>query len=284
MERAWRHAHASVMGSSHHRSGAPCQDASTCALVRRPDEAFLVAAVADGAGSARHSQVGARLACHLLIEELEGFLAGGDGPEALEPAFVRGLLGRLRLRVARSARRLAVRPRELACTLLGAVVGPRSAAFLQVGDGAIVFAPRGGPREAFEVAFPPQRGEYANETVFATDPRAEAALAFRVLEQPVEELALFSDGLQNLVLDARSGAAHGRFFEPMFTAVRHARPGHSPGLAGALARFLASANVRRRTDDDTSLVLASRRVPEPAPALPTSKGSTPIQTHGPQLR
>lgn len=272
------------MGSSHRRSGAPCQDASTCALVRRPDEGFLVAAVADGAGSARLSQVGARLACHALHEELAGFLAGGDGPEALSASFVRAVLGRLRLRIARSARRLDVPPRELACTLLGAVVGPRSAAFLQVGDGAIVFAPRGGAHGAFEVAFPPRRGEYANETVFASDPRADAALDFRVHPGPVEELALFSDGLQNLVLDARSNRPHGRFFEPMFTAVRHARAGHSPGLARALARFLASPNVRRRTDDDTSLVLASRRPPEPAPALPTRTDAHPIHTHGPHLR
>ena len=46
MERAWRHAHASVMGSSHHRSGAPCQDASTCEIRRRADASFLLAAVA----------------------------------------------------------------------------------------------------------------------------------------------------------------------------------------------------------------------------------------------
>ena len=39
----------------------------------------------------------------------------------------------------------------------------------------------------------------------------------------------------------------------------------------SLRRFLASPTIESRTDDDKSLVLASRRAPSPRPALPATQ-------------
>ena len=64
--------------------------------------------------------------------------------------------------------------------------------------------------------------------------------------------------------------AHGAFFEPMFAAVRRAPPGLAPGLSRSLERFLCSRAVESRTDDDKSLVLATRLAPGARGALPAS--------------
>ena len=72
------------------------------------------------------------------------------------------------------------------------------------------------------------------------------------------------------MLDVRRRVAHARFFEPMFVAMRWAEAGRSEGLCGSLRRFLASPTIETRTDDDKSLILASRRAPTPRPALPAA--------------
>jgi hypothetical protein len=260
--RPWRFAHASVVGSSHVRRGTPCQDASACALVAQAGAAPLVAVVSDGAGSAPLSAIGARTACETVLEECARALALPSGLAALDLDFARHVLARVRTRLARLARRAERPVRDFACTLLFAVVDETRAAFAQLGDGAIVVSPDPrGDGAGFGWVFWPQNGEYVNQTTFATEAGAEERLAFAALEGTVEELALFSDGLQGLVLDGRRRVAHARFFEPMFASVRGAPPGHSEALGVALARYLASAAVQARTDDDKTLVLASRRAP-----------------------
>ena len=60
---AWRTAYASVIGTSHTKTGSPCQDAGGCTVVKAVDGAeVLVAAVSDGAGTASRSEAGSALA------------------------------------------------------------------------------------------------------------------------------------------------------------------------------------------------------------------------------
>ncbi len=288
--RAWRFANASVVGTSHLRNGTPCQDASVCELVEsQAGASCLVTVVSDGAGSAPLSQIGSRTACEVVLDETRAALAGGAGLASLDRGFALGVLEHLQVRLARLARH-AHRPlRDFACTLLFAVADEHGAVFAQIGDGAIVVSPdpRANPEGAAEGApgygwvFWPQQGEYLNQTRFATESRAHESLEFESWNRPVDELALFSDGLQGLVLDGRRRVAHARFFEPMFVAVRWGGPGRSGALAQSLARFLGSRAIQARTDDDKSLVLASRRAPEPRPVRPApasmdSAGPAPL--------
>ena len=74
----------------------------------------------------------------------------------------------------------------------------------------------------------------------------------------MHELALFTDGLQALALHFVSREVHAPFFEPMFERLRQEPPGDAPGLEAELRAFLDSAEVNRRTDDDKTLVLATR--------------------------
>ena len=69
-------------------------------------------------------------------------------------------------------------------------------------------------------------------------------------------MALFTDGLQTLALDY-TRAAHSPFFAPMFAALSsETEPG---GLLGPLSAFLESPAVNERTDDDKTLILATRK-------------------------
>lgn len=83
-------------------------------------------------------------------------------------------------------------------------------------------------------------------------------------------MALFSDGLQGLAVNFAERAPHDGFFRPLFSAVRAEPPGHSRELSDRLQRFLDSPRVNARTDDDKTLVLATRRAADAGPAAGTS--------------
>ena len=143
--------------------------------------------------------------------------------------------------------------REFACTLVAALVGDASAAFLQVGDGAIVTA---SASAASEVVFWPEQGEYTNTTYFVTGADAHQRLRLDVRTTPVHDVALFTDGLQHIALRYETRLPHQPFFDPMFARLRADE--QWPGLGGALASFLGSEAISTRTDDDCTLVLACR--------------------------
>jgi hypothetical protein len=142
--------------------------------------------------------------------------------------------------------------RQLACTLLFAVLGERGAAFGQVGDGAIVLLREG----AYQTVFWPQSGEYINTTNFITGPRYEAVAEFAWHDAPVDEVALISDGLQMVGLDFAAQRVHGPFFEPLFKSLRASS--NAAELAEPMRDFLNSAQLNQRTDDDKTLMLATR--------------------------
>lgn len=152
-----------------------------------------------------------------------------------------------------------VRPvtrKDFASTFVGAVVGENASAFFQVGDGGMVVKAEG--EEGYQPVFWPQSGQYANETYFVTD--REVRLQFAARTGGIDEIALFSDGLQRLVLTVRQRAAYAPFFHDLFGQLRRKakREGLSKPLSGGLARFLGSGRINARTDDDKTLVLATR--------------------------
>jgi hypothetical protein len=230
----------------------------------------LVAVVADGAGSAARAEDGARLACSLLLDEVSTLFGTGGEVRDVTPALIGCWLARFQHEVAVRAEADALTARDFACTVLGVVVGLDCAVFLQIGDGAIVVAPRDEP-DGYSWIFWPQRGEYENQTWFATDDAAQDRLAYDIVEHPVDEVALFTDGLQRLALHFASQTAHAPFFRGMFAPLRSVSAGHAERLSIALAAFLDSRSVNDRTDDDKTLVLASRRLL--AEALTSNNGS-----------
>ena len=212
----------------------------------------LVIACADGAGSASHSDVGSMIACDGLTQQVSQLLESEAELTSVTRETVTAWLQQIRLEIADQAAMLNVSTRQLATTLLGGVITSDAALFLQIGDGAIV-ARR---QDQFECVFWPQSGEYANTTNFITDTGFADAFEYCIIEEPVDECVLFSDGLERLVLNFSDRQVHRPFIEPMLNALRSADPNHD--FFTPLREFLNSEKINARTDDDKTLILATR--------------------------
>jgi hypothetical protein len=125
---------------------------------------------------------------------------------------------------------------------------------MQVGDGAIVLRDPQGDLSALTA---PRTGEYWNETRFVTDTLEADESSFQWQEQEITHIALFSDGLQNVALQQPEGTPHPPFFTPLFQFVAHLE---DPTTAKEqIEHFLRSPRLQERTDDDLTLILATRR-------------------------
>jgi hypothetical protein len=251
----WRFLNATARGTSHDRLGAPCQDDCLCDVVSCGATSVLVAIASDGAGSAVRAEEGSGLVCETLLPAIEEWLGAGGSVEAIGREAAEQWIGGIRKAIEERSMAAELTPRDFACTLIAAIVDRDAAVFLQIGDGAIVVRTGG----ALEVVFWPDGGEYANTTFFITDADWTQHLQFALHRVAFDEIALMTDGLQRLALRFEDRSAHAPFFEPMFDALSHAPPGFASELESALVAFLDSEAVNARTDDDKSLVLATRR-------------------------
>lgn len=244
----WKTVYDSVRGTSHERSGGVCQDSGVAQLLPWNDTDALLIVCSDGAGSARFAEVGSQQVCQTIVD----VVACTDTELPVDLELAADWLRRARAALESVAESLDAPLREFACTALVALVLPDRALFAQIGDGAIVIRNGSG----YEPVFWPQAGEYAGTTHFLTSETWEAAVALELRQQPIHELAVFTDGLERLALQFADRTAHGPFFEPFFAALRsHQDPAQ---LASPLRAFLASQAVNERTDDDKTLILATR--------------------------
>lgn len=249
----WAVLAAAVRGARHEKNGQPCQDAVAWRLTR---DGTLLAAVADGAGSARLSELGAETAARTVLEHLEAApeLAtfGQDVPAA--QARLWAAFRAARDALSRVAEQRQAQPAELATTLLVCVATHQRLWAAQVGDGAVVHATGDGSWRALTR---PAAGEYLNETVFLTSATALEQLQVVSWAGAAPALALFSDGLQRLALKMPEAVPHAPFFQPLFAWFR--RAGDTPAAREQLVAWLRSPRVTERTEDDLTLLLARRR-------------------------
>src|SRR4029450_5058904 len=73
----WKLLYQSVPGSSHVRDDGVCQDSCFAAPIQAQGERVLVAACADGAGSAASSHIGSQAACACIVDSVAFDLQGG---------------------------------------------------------------------------------------------------------------------------------------------------------------------------------------------------------------
>jgi hypothetical protein len=257
----WRTVAASVAGTSHAGAGQPCADACAARVLRAEGGSLLVAVAADGAGTSDRAPEGARLACEAILDQAEQRISVGARLSTFGRGDVLEWLGAARRRIAEAALSQALEARAFSCTLLVALVDEAQAVFFQIGDGAIVYRSGDG---GYVPALWPQSGEYANCTWFVTDENAAERVQWAAAES-VHELALLTDGLQALALRFGTREAHSPFFEPMFARLRAETDAAPEGLCQELRAFLGSGPVNRRTDDDKTLVLATRLGPARLP-------------------
>jgi len=254
----WKYGSASAAGTLHLKSSTLCQDASRAEVVLDAGgNEVLVAAVSDGAGSAALAHLGSGLACDLFVDDVKSHIEGGSASAISSENFFTDWVGKFRRLVTGWSRAETTRMQDYACTLLAAVVWPDRAVYIQIGDGAIIESRRDEP-DRYAVVCWPQQGEYANTTNFLTDTDAAEKVFREVRSGAVDEVAIFTDGIQRLALDYRARSAHAPFFAPLFAWLRSRPDGHSRELSDSLAVYLNSEKINSRTDDDKTLVLATR--------------------------
>jgi protein phosphatase 2C-like protein len=247
-----------MQGPSHVADGSPCQDNHCVRVFGDGAEATLVACVADGAGSAKYSEVGSAMACTAIAENAKAYFEsrGRFDELQLEDAIAWCENGRARIREEASVRDCGIR--ELATTLAVAVIAPLRSFFFQIGDGAMVLRSRG----VYGVVFWPQSGEFANSTNFLTADDYRKRLEFLATPSHSSDVAMFTDGLERLALRFDSQTPHVPFFDPLFQALRASDD--LDNLSEQLRRFLGAEAMQSRSDDDKTLILATRRADDHA--------------------
>ncbi len=255
----WQVVAASICGKSHEKLGQLCQDAHHWEVL---PEGVVVAAVADGAGSAVLGKVGAIVATQTAIETIS---SNQDMPSSSDEAGwqlrLRDALVAAKIAVEAEALACQVKARDLATTLIVAIASPSLIAAAQIGDGVIVVSDRQGNLIALTT---PQRGEHINETTFLVSPNALDIAQIVLWHGATASLAIMSDGLQMLALEINQGKPHAPFFNPLFRFL--AEVTDETEAEEQLVALLRSERITKLADDDLTLLVATLPYP-PHPVL-----------------
>lgn len=246
----FREFHYQARGRGHAQDGTCGQD-RTGYLSRGGVQALCLA---DGAGSAPHSEHGAEAlvyeGCRLLAERFTDFVTSEDGVQVKLD-----ILQRLRDRLKEIAGRREWELKDLAATFLAVAVSGDRFVVVHVGDGVIGYMKNGELR----VASAPDNSEFANQTTFVTSETATARMRLaRGSLDGVSGFVLMSDGTASSLYNSRTkelAPACAKLIELVGSAPtrRVNNPAHKKDL-----RRLINTRIRGATKDDCSLGILGR--------------------------
>jgi hypothetical protein len=251
---SWKILSSSVTGSSHIKRNEQGQDYSRAGVVQLAESEYFIGLAADGAGSTKNGGTGAEIACETAYAAILETLRQNHDLSVITESGIREWVRSARNAINDRAERTDLPLRDYACTLIGAIAGDNHALFFQIGDGAAVITEGDG----YQAVFWPDQGEYANTTFFVSDENFSERLRIAHKDSSPAEIALFTDGLQNLVLSFSGRTAHTGFFRPLFSALKKNPDNAFTDLSCHLRQLLSSDDINNRSDDDKTLVLAVR--------------------------
>ncbi len=247
----WQVVAASVCGTSHIKNSQLCQDAHHWQAL---PNSILIAAAADGAGSARLGKVGSMVAVETAIKHISAQDVNQDilGNDAVVRSLLLDTIVASKQAVEDEAVACSSNSQDLATTLIIVMATPEMAAVAQIGDGMAVVKDTQGNLIALTT---PDHGEYINQTTFLTTVDALYTTQVKIYRETITNVGLLTDGLQMLAMNMAAGEPHSPFFAPLFDFVSKAE---DPTVASEqLVNFLRSERITQRTDDDLTLVLAA---------------------------
>lgn len=255
----WRSLSRSVIGTRHQRHQLPCQDAGGHCLLGE----MVIGAIADGAGSASHSELGAAVAVKgtlAYLAHLETWLQPSENPQwptlerAPSPSQARRLFERTVNQVKKALQQEADRHGysldTLACTLLGFVATPHWIAAMQIGDGFIVIST---PSHPYELLFTPDKGEFVNQTMFVTAATVATDLQTTVIPSAPQFLCAASDAFERIALHLPHWHPHPGFFKPLEEYLTQTPNPEQEDTY--IVDFLKSEYLNKQTEDDKTLLL-----------------------------
>lgn len=244
--------HHQARGRGHELDGTRGQD-RTQYLSRSGVQAICLA---DGAGSALHSELGAQAVvdegCAVLVEQFEHLMASVDGGQVKIE-----LLERLLAKVSTLAERHGRDIHDFASTFLGVAVSGDRFLGAHIGDGVIGYLKNG----ELHVISAPDNSEFANQTTFVTSQGAAASMRlFRGSLQGVTGFILMSDGAGESLFNARTrqlAAACAKIIEAVGAAP--ARLTQNSKYKKQWRKFI-DVRLRNATKDDCSVGVLGRSV------------------------
>ena len=252
----WTWACASQVGTSHIKTGQRLQDAYSCFSLQAGGRSVFVGIVSDGAGSAEFGGEGAALVCRSIGSSARlHFSTFSSFPDEKS---VQYWVDAARDLIYKAAEPRGKTARDFAATLVCVISDGSTSIVAHIGDGCVV-AREQGTAIWFAPTWP-DHGEYASTTTFVTDqPAAKVRVA--TVSRGVDVLALFSDGIERMVLDMAAKEPSGKYFEvvarPVLTSA--VLSGKDLPLSIQLQSYLGGEQVNSRTDDDKTLVIAALR-------------------------
>ncbi|MEM9089046.1 MAG: PP2C family serine/threonine-protein phosphatase [Cyanobacteria bacterium P01_F01_bin.53] len=267
---SWRAIARSAIGSRHQEHHQPCQDYGVVTVAapksKRDRHGVIIGVVADGAGSARHADVGAKLAVNTTAKYLvasETWLqqrqrswqdwSQSPSEELFQKVFTLAVK-KSQAKLTQQASAQGCQPDDLACTLLAFVATPDWIAAMQIGDGFLVVR-YGQSQDNYHLLFEPDRGEFANQTTFVTATDALTSMQIRTVDNPPRFIAAATDGIERVALRLRDWTPFPPFFKPLEEYLEETP---NPETDDAyLMSFLTSERLNQKTDDDKTLVLCS---------------------------
>lgn len=253
MPTTWRYVGAAVRGTSHEKRNMPCQDAFQ---IEFWPNMGLAIAVSDGAGSASQAEKGAQFITDKALTILyQQWQIAAPQDEVSWKAMLRHVFAQTRIALARQAWIEHQSLTNFAATLTLIILTDTWTIGAMIGDCVAVVLNK---QHELHTLCPPQRGEYPNTTYFLTQDSALTYLDYYICPEPSCSVALLSDGLLPLALNLAHNRPYAPFFTPLFTFVADMQ--NKQKAQQQLVAFLNSQRVNARTDDDKTLVLASREL------------------------
>ncbi|MGI8500512.1 MAG: PP2C family serine/threonine-protein phosphatase [Hassallia sp.] len=255
---AWKAVARSEIGTSHQKQQMPCQDYGDYRILND----VIVGAVADGAGSAKHSDVGAKLAVKTVLKHLGGINEHLQKRKRCWERFSQPLSKEQAKRLFVKTTKKAIAElhkkadssdysfNDLACTLLVFVATPQWVAAMQIGDGFMVVRPQ---NSEHQLLFNPDKGEFVNETTFITSANALDEMQVDVLQGQQEFICASTDGLEKVAIRMSDWKPFAPFFQPLEEYLSETSNPEEENEY--VINFLKSERLNARTDDDKTLLL-----------------------------
>jgi serine/threonine protein phosphatase PrpC len=250
----WKIGGASVSGFSHIEEDIPCQDAHAYNI---REGGWLIAAVADGAGSARLSHIGSKAFVDDIVENSQALdLTNEFEPLKISEFLIKSVndtsLRLLEEQEAKEDSEICIKS-DFAATLVVVFANSEGGAFFHVGDGAgIAIA---ADKSVNTIITKPQNGEYANETYFITMENWDSYLRVTNFGSGFDTILLMSDGVTPMAMTKGCAGPFNAFVDPVIGYLREATPADADA---ALIGTLSNKKVRSVTGDDKTLVWAVR--------------------------
>ncbi|MBC6431107.1 protein phosphatase 2C domain-containing protein [Nostoc sp. HG1] len=248
----WKAVRDSAIGTSHQNQRIPCQDYVDYRIFND----VIVGAVADGAGSAKHSDVGSKLAVETVLKyfsEINEYPQSEDFSQPLSKEEAEKVFAKIMNQVITELQKQADEGdyfvNDLACTLLVFVATPECVTAMQIGDGFIVMRSQ---ESEYQLLFQPDKGEFINETTFITSTNAVKDMQVKVISEKQEFICASTDGLEKVAIRLSDWEPFSPFFKPL---EEYLDESVDPKEDKYLTEFLNSERLNSRTDDDKTLLL-----------------------------